>query len=1073
MPITLYPPLPISLARFSEHIDFLQSATAQIVEGSLGIGVRPLAASTDFQLASLARYHGERIYRDLTAWDGGKHESHLQRLRQWALGGRVDLAAFRETLDHFEQALTDPHESFDREIFSAGAPPFLSTRLLDFLKGECVIEHGNRVFHVNGVAVDPLLDQDPLPEVFSFLETVTDKGSRFTIPSLRLAVSADPTSDISDLNDLLARVETGTVAAFLLEEVLYVVSREKINAGIAPKIGDAVKNHFLVPIRPIEQSTERVNPRRDPLHPDLWNDPMELGTLNLQDIVTACQRRWRQGLDIPSIGELSEIPALNACLGRNAAMLDWSDLKKIRIEADWLWDCVFQGRISDGQWATGAKRLQGILGELSWREKIISEFVALPTHPDPSFSPLLVLEGQLATADGKRTSDAVLGWLNPHTRRLTIHKVIEMIVSDSHIAEAQEQHKTNETRRFPERGVILLGSDGSWGRVFPEGKAVQETWKLSGERHKDIREDALIILKQFLVWMSLKRATATVVPTTKRRQLASHSEKNAAAKLLRNTLAELWRSIEHTRDIRWLDLQLSGFIRTSSGAFAQMLGVYQAGLRNVSVDLNLTGERKPATHVATATGVTSTTAGKYQDEAAVALLHLGLSVLKDDREGVGKRASARREVGNQLDDLWKNAHSPGEVLQKIEASAALTTASEELKEQLARYRATFENISVDLNTTGQRLGGNEMSRRYRMPVSSYRDFKEDIEERMAEKKWKILTDPGAEQSKITKAAQHAHEVIEDCWSKAGSARELDEMLQKRSKTLPEETRIKIDAYRLLLRDMSQELNASGKRSGLESLAEGTDAAYVTLHKYGKDIEERFNARSWALLASARPQASASRKASEKRQQAVDTSWRGEESVQPVLEKLNRSAELSADETERRHILAYVTVMKEMSAELNPSGVRTSSEKLAESLGVSPTLVYASREDIELRLTQMGSPVVADPFSARSRQAAAAHQAKTIWESVVEKSANEEQMARALDAQISASSDSDLKTYLAYYRDTLFNISVMLNSNGHRISPFELGRKIGAKQQTMIDYESKVEDVLNTKGWQTLSRTRRR
>lgn len=1072
MPITLYPPLPISLARFSEHIDFLQTATAQIVDGSLGIGVRPLAASTDFQLASLARYHGERIYRDLAAWDGGKHEPHLQQLRQWALGGRVDMTTFRQTLDHFEQALTDPQERFDREIFSASTASSLPTRLLDFLKGTCVIEHGNRVFHVNGVAVDPLLDQDPLPEVFSFLETVTDQGPRFTIPSLRLAVSADPTSGISDLNDLLARIETGTVAAFLLEEVLYVVSREKINAAIAPKIDDAVKNHFLVSIRPIEQTPERINTRRDSLHPDLWNDPMEFGALNLQDIVTASQRRWRQGLDIPSIGEFSEIPALSACLKRNAAILDWSDLKKIRIEADWLWDCAFQGRISDGQWAAGAKRLQGILGELSWREKIASEFMALPTHPDPSFSPILILEGQLATADGKKTSDAILGWLNPHTRQLIINKVIEMIVSDSHLAEAQEQHKANETRRFPEKGVIIFGSDGSWGRVFPEGKAVQETWMLSGERHKDIREDALSILKQLLIWMSLKRATATVVPTAKRRQLSSNGEKNAAAKLLRSILAELWRSIEHTRDVRWLDLQLSGLIRTGSGAFAQMLGVYQAGLRNVSADLNPTGERKPASDVASATAVTPATATKYQDEAVAALSHLGLPVLKDAREKMGKLTSARHEAKGHWENVWKSANSPREVLQRLEA-AALATASEELKEQLSRYRATFENISVDLNTTGQRLGGNEMSRRYEMPVSSYRDFKEDIEARMAEKKWKILTDPGAEQSKITKAARQAHEVIEDCWPKARTARELDDILQERSKTLPEETRIKIDAYRLLLRDMSQELNSSGKRSGLESLAEGTGAAYVTLHKYGKEIEERCNTRSWALLPSAKPKASASRKASEKRLQAVENSWMDEKSVRVVLQKLNQSAAQCSDETERRHILAYVTVMKEMSGELNPSGVRTSSEKLAESLGVSPTLVYALREDIELRLTKMGSPVVADPFAARSRQTAAAHQAKIIWESVVEKSANERQMVGLLDAQISASSDSDLKTYLAYYRDTLFNISVTLNSDGHRISPFELGRKIGAKQQTMIDYERKVEGVLNTKGWQMLSRTRRR
>lgn len=1072
MPITLYPPLPFSPARFSEHIDFLRSVTGQIVDGALADGVRPLAANVDLQLASLARYHGERIYRDLAGCEGGAHEPHFQRLRRWALGENADMLAFKETLDHFERELTDPHGRFEREIRQTAAASSLPTRLLDFLKGECAIDHGNRVFHVNGVAVDPLLDQEPLPEVFSFLETVTDRGSRFTIPSLGLAVSADPTSAVSDLNDLLARLEAGTVAGLLLEEVLYVVSKERIDATIAPKIDAAVENHFLVPIRPIEQRPELVKPGQEPLNPAPWNDPMDLGPMNLQDAVATCERRWRLGLDIPPIAEFSEVPALFAQLKTSAATLDWSDIKKIRAESEWLWRCAFQGRISDGQWETAAKRLQGVMGEISWRERIVSEYLALPAPPDPAFAPIMILEGQMASADGRMTSDTVLGWLDARTRRLILHKVVEMVVSEAHTAKAREQHEANETRRFPEKGLVIFGSGGSWARVFPEGKAVYETWVLSAERHRDVRENALAILKQLLVWMALKRATATVVPTEKRRQMAGHGEKISVARLLKSVVGGLWRDIAQSRDVRRLDLRLSGLIRTGSDAFAQMLGVYQACLRNVSADLNPTGERKPASDVAAATSVTPPTAAKYQDEAAGALSSLGLPVLDDVLKKRGKLKSARHDAKNQWETAWEGADSSSEVFRKLEAAAS-PTVTDEIKEQLARYRATLANISASLNPTRQRLGGNEMSRRHKMSVSSYLEFTGDIETRMSAKGWEILSDPGSEQSTITKAARRAHDIIRDSWSKAGSIRELDEALKEGSKKEPEETRVKIEAYRAVLQHMSRDLNASGKRTGLESIAEGTGAAYATLHKYQKDIEEHSDARSWALLPFAKPQASLSRKASEKRDRAVQSSWVGEESVRQVLEKLKRSAAQCADETERRHLSAYVAVLAEMSGDLNPSGVRISSEKLAENLGVSPTLVYALREDVERRLMRLSSPVVADPFAVRSRQAAAAHRCKKIWESIVEKSSDERQMAEALDAEIGASSEPDLQTYLSYYRDTLFNISAALNPDGRRISPFELGGKRDVKQQTMIDYERKVEGILNAKGWKTLARAPRR
>ncbi len=455
MPAHLQPPIPFSLSLFGDHVRFLKGAVAGFVTlHDIPVASKPKAIGHDQQLQSLSYYHGASLARLLRDVEGGEYREHVATLRSWGEGETVALTDFSRALDTFEKELSRSPRELEHELKKPPARTqsslHLPSALLAFLGGECEIDHHGSVFYANGLAVDPLLDLPPMPEVFEYFESAIEGGSALRIPSLDLNVYAPPEIELRDLSAFYACLRKPGLAFYLVEKILYVIPRDENHAHLLPKIEDIRKAGLISEVSLLPVIDQDSKPVPQVIGPVAWDDTGDLGKLDLRLLSQAAKARWIRGENAPDTQTFAELPILREWLLRHGSLLHWSDCRKLKKILETL---GFQGH--GGQWTTAGleamqDQIQGILGELHHREEVLARYrSAWEEHPDL----ILLVEGEIRTPDGKMTSDALIGLLDAGKRELDLWYVFEITTTERSRESNEEKHSANLNRRFPEKGL--------------------------------------------------------------------------------------------------------------------------------------------------------------------------------------------------------------------------------------------------------------------------------------------------------------------------------------------------------------------------------------------------------------------------------------------------------------------------------------------------------------------------------------------------------------------------------------------------------------------------------------------
>lgn len=235
------------------------------------------ALSSGADVRSLRVDHGPSVRRFLGELPRAEIPSYFLILSDWASGVCIS----REKLLGSVRAVSSYGADNTREFL--GRTKASGLKLFEDLSRFVEINHEDRVFFIDGVAFDPLLDTEPICSLFSYFEAEIQGGSTLEIKSLGIGVHAAPGCHVKTAEDLYRLIDSEGVHLYILDRLLYVVPDSQRHKEVEGHIREALQLEYLTEVSPL--SLREAAPSPVPLSLDTsypWKDTQDSGTLDLE-----------------------------------------------------------------------------------------------------------------------------------------------------------------------------------------------------------------------------------------------------------------------------------------------------------------------------------------------------------------------------------------------------------------------------------------------------------------------------------------------------------------------------------------------------------------------------------------------------------------------------------------------------------------------------------------------------------------------------------------------------------------------------------------------------------------------
>ncbi|MBI4236836.1 MAG: hypothetical protein HY696_00285, partial [Deltaproteobacteria bacterium] len=593
--------------------------------------------------AALQATHGPAVAAAVWGLPGGEQAPALGVVRSWIRGRAVEAARFAASVDALltgcaqPDALAAPAVFVERRDYFAPQRQRVPTNLDAF---------GFFVFATPAgpQRVDPLLDTPAVFRSFAALEALVAQGPRLEVPGLGVRAYAPPGTRLTTLTDLYARLQDGAHQLWLLDTLVYVLPTAQCPPALAADLATAaiITPITAVPITPA--STDHSTPPLPFLVPAVVRDGA--GPADLAALLAAARAYWLTPAARPPWhdDDLTALPSLVTWLQAQASRLHPTDLRRCTQVHQALGHAT--GAVRAGQVAAAVDHLVGICAEIALRPAVLATFMTqAPT--DPTLG--LWVEGELATPDGHRISDAVLGRLAVAARAVQLVTAWELAAGPRSTAAAADQHTHTLAVRLPAQGLILAAPDGRWAHVTVDATAAERhTQSLAPAAATALRALAEQAMAESLAYWAIHAAVHGTIPAEERRRYRGVRGLQAAGRLWDSVVAELWATAlarPGPVDLSAVVAALEARRRHFPVAGRLLVAAELACLHNLAVPLSPAGPRQAARALARSSGVSPPTIQTIQARLTDALTAAGIAVHADPAAAQGVASRAGHTVG--------------------------------------------------------------------------------------------------------------------------------------------------------------------------------------------------------------------------------------------------------------------------------------------------------------------------------------------------------------------------------------------------------------------------------------------
>ncbi|MBI4366138.1 MAG: hypothetical protein HY543_04885, partial [Deltaproteobacteria bacterium] len=662
--------------------------------------------------ATLQTAHGPAMAAAVWGMPGGEYAPALDVVRPWTRGVAVDAARFARSVDELLAGCARPSALTAPPVYPPGKRYYVSPRLHS---GPAHFDDaGFAVFAtpVGSQWVDPLLDHAAVFRSFSQLEALVAGGPVMDVPGLGVRAYAPSGTRLTTLTDLYARLTDNAHQLWLIDRLLYVVPN--VSPALATDLQDAAKVGAMTRITALaieDATTASPAPMLPFVVPAIAREGD--GKASLAQILAAVRAYWlspRAPLDWDA---LLPMPSLVAWLQGHTAQLHPTDLRRLAQVHRALGHAP--GHLRGGQVSAAVDHLVGACAEVALRGDLIETFVKAAAT-DSTVG--LFVEGELATPDGKRISDALLLRLDVERRTAAVRMAWELAAGPRGSATAGSQHTHTLQERLPAFGLILEQHQSTWARVAADTTNTERiTCSLDPVAADALRAMAERAIAESLAYFAFHIAVHGIIPTEERRRYRGVRGRAAAGRLWAPIVAQLWataRAQAGPLDLPAVIAQLEARLLHFPKAGRPLIAAELASLHNLAVPLNPDGKRQSAKALARACGVSCPTIWKIQARLSAALAAAGIAIHADPEAARGTGCRAGQTASACIDAMlrtWQN--SPARTAQALDNAldnAHADAASDPAVAQfLAAWRNALKNLAVPLNPGGKRQSAKALA----------------------------------------------------------------------------------------------------------------------------------------------------------------------------------------------------------------------------------------------------------------------------------------------------------------------------------------------------------------------------
>lgn len=928
--------------------------------------------------------HGSAVAAAVWGMSGGVYAPALDVVRPWTRGVAVDAARFAASVEMLLAGGANPAALAAPAVFPGPRSRYYVAPQVR--SGPARFDDAGFAVFATPVGerrVDPLLDHPAVWRSFSRLETIVARGPTLDVPALGVRAYAPPGTRLATLTDLYAHLADGAHQLWLIERVLYVVPHAACDTALCANLAIATDLGVMTCITALTVDDAATASPSTPLPflvpaiartGDGPGDPAQL--------LAAVRTYWltppatRAPLDLRGLGPL---PTLVVWLQAHADLLHPTDVRRL----EQVHRAVGQaaGQIRIGQVTAAVDHVVGICAEIALRPAVVDAFTAIASQ-DPNVG--LWVEGELATPDGKRISDALLMQLDRKHRSARVHTAWELAAGSHGTASAEMQHTRTLQERLPAQGVILEHGPTAWARVAADTTTTQRiTQSLDPAAARDLRRMAEQAIAESLAYQAFHTAVLGTIPAEERRRYRGVRGRSAAGLLWASIVEGLWATglaQPGPFDLAGLVAHIESRLRHFPLAGRPLIAAELACLHNLAVPLHPIGPRQSPTALATATGVSYITIARIQARLTTALAAAQIPVHDNPNAawGIAIRAgvSAHARV-DMVFTTWQAlppTERTAEALVTALDTARTATDDAAVATFFSACNAALHNLAVSLNPDGPRQSAQALGTATGVGRQNFLNIQIRLTAELTAAQIPVHDDPGA----ALWAARRAHARVErvlTAWQAlppaARTAAALATALATaRTATDDASVATLFSTCNAALHNLAVPLAPHGPRQSIMALARTT--------RVGRGTIQTLQARLTAVLTvaqipvhadpmSARVTATRAGKTAHGRIDAILAAWQAlapPDRTAQALATAFATAQTTTDDADCVTFLAaWHTALHNLAAPLSLQAPRKSRAALAHTTGVSCPTIQKIQARLTAALVAAHIPIHADPEAA--------------------------------------------------------------------------------------------------------------
>ncbi len=497
----------------------------------------------------------------------------------------------------------------------------------------------------------------------------------------------------------------------------------------------------------------------------------------------------------------------------------------------------------------------------------------------------------------------------------------------------------------------------------------------------------------------------------------------------------------------------------------RQLGAYLEALRNVSADLNPSSKRVSAAQIAQPRSSNAHTIFKYQEEIERELSRRSLRVLPDPEEKRKKSRVAGHRFRRTIPTIWEGREKVRDVEAFLRERISAET-EEETKQCLSVYLAVLRNVSAELNPTGRRVSVGRVSPRYGLTLVTLARYQDEIVLELSRRSLPFLRDPQGERlSQAKLATTGIQEAIAAVWEGKTTIVEIARALQARVEGESDLARKKyLAVYADALHNISRDLNPSGLRKNASEIARASGISNRTVINYQEAIGKKLAERSLAVIPDPQEKHAKIGEATYRLRRLASDLWKAAKKAEDMDAALAARIVAEAEPEVKKYLGVYLTVLRNVSADLNPSGTRKSAEELGPLCGVTPHTTLRYQREIERELTGKSLSILPDLGQKIAQGTLAGYRLRGMLPKIWEGKESAAEVAQSLEALIATEADEATRKYLKAYLAALRELSPSANPQAPRETAKDIAQRCGVTDTTYRNYRKAIQEKLSEKNW---------